>query len=241
MTKDKILTEIKLTAAKNGGKPLGQERFAKETGIQISDWHGKFWIRWSQALSEAGFEPNKYQSSYSDDFVLEKLALLTRELKHFPVKPEIKMKAHADKTFPSHSVFDRVGRKNVLINRLFEFVALKAEFNDIYEILKIENDRIEIADSQEDNISAKGYVYLVKHGSRNEYKIGRTNNPIRREGELTIELPEKLLPIHWIETDDPSGIEKYWHSRFSEKRKNGEWFSLSSEDVKAFKRWRKIF
>jgi hypothetical protein len=27
-------------------------------------------------------------------------------------------------------------------------------------------------------------VYLLKHGSRREYKIGRTNNPVRREGEM---------------------------------------------------------
>jgi hypothetical protein len=54
--------------------------------------------------------------------------------------------------------------------------------------------------------------------------------------ELAIQLPEKSRLVHQIRTDDPSGIEEYWHKRFSDKHKNGEWFDLSSSDVKTFTR-----
>jgi hypothetical protein len=240
MERNHIIDEIKRTANENGGKPLGQERFARETGISIGSWRGKYWIKWSEALAEAGFESNKYIEAYSSEFLLEKLALLTRELMHFPVNAELKLKARADKNFPSHSVFDRLGQKNELIHKLSQFCISKNEFEDIIPILDTTNKSLKICAEQEE-IKKSGYVYLVRHGARNEYKIGRTNNPIRREGELSIELPEKLAPIHWIETDDPSGIERYWHKRFALKRKNGEWFTLSTEDVRAFKRWKRIY
>lgn len=79
-----------------------------------------------------------------------------------------------------------------------------------------------------------GYVYLMKSGRY--YKLGLSYAPGRREYELGIQLPEKLTTVHVIRTDDPSGIEAYWHKRFDQKRKGGEWFDLSAVDVAAFKR-----
>jgi hypothetical protein len=58
-----------------------------------------------------------------------------------------------------------------------------------------------------------GFVYLMKHGRH--YKIGKTNATGRREYELAIQLPEKLRTVHVIKTDDPDGIEGYWHKRFA--------------------------
>jgi hypothetical protein len=83
-----------------------------------------------------------------------------------------------------------------------------------------------------------GEVYLFKSGKY--YKIGKTNDTVRRGNELRIQLPEKMDMIHSIKTDDPSGIEAYWHRRFQDKRMNGEWFDLNSSEIRAFKSWKRI-
>ena len=88
--------------------------------------------------------------------------------------------------------------------------------------------------SKEEAEKEMGYVYLMKSG--NYYKLGRSINVERRNYEIGIKLPEKFDIIHKIKTDDSAGIEAYWQNRFQDKRKQGEWFDLSSGDIKAFKR-----
>jgi len=125
LTKDHIIAEIKRTAQGNDGKPLGIARFEAETGIKSSDWMGKFWVRWGDALVEAGYQPNVLQGRRDDDELLESLAMLTREIGHFPVANEIKLKARTDPGFPWHNTFARFGRKQALAKRLREFAVAR--------------------------------------------------------------------------------------------------------------------
>src|SRR5437764_6291320 len=80
-----IINEIKRTAEKNGGVPLGMITFYKATGITIADWRGKLWLRWSGAVKEAGVPPNKKAGPYDEQFCLDKFIGLMRELGHFPL------------------------------------------------------------------------------------------------------------------------------------------------------------
>src|SRR6478736_4701101 len=140
-----------------------------------------------------------------------------------------------DKNFPSKEVFSRFGGKAELIVRLREFCSARGE-HEIADLCGGGQDAVEPSNNRIETTSnvADGYVYMLKHGKH--YKIGKTFSVPRRHREIALELPEKPDIVHTIRTDDPTGIEAYWHSRFASKRTNGEWFELTREDVQAFKK-----
>jgi hypothetical protein len=233
MDKDFIISEIKRVSAND--KAVGVQKFEKETGIQKTDWYGKYWIRWSDALKEAGLVANEFNKAFTDAFVIEKLVSLIRELKHYPVSGEIRMKARKDEAFPAHNVFNRVGNKESLISKVLQFCDEKEEYADIIEACKSARGyRVLAEDEKKEKENTIEFVYLIKSGKF--YKIGRSNSVGRRQYELSIQLPESSAIIHKISTDDAVGIEAYWHNRFRDKRKNGEWFELMQADIKIFKR-----
>jgi hypothetical protein len=235
MKKEHILQEIKRTAEENGGVPLGWRKFVQETGIREADWLGKHWARWSDALREAGYTPNQMTTAYDASFMFEQFVALARELGKLPVKGDFLMKARRDSAFPNPKTFDRFGSRAELVKGVMDYCQGRAGYEDIVLLCEghtpRSNDGPEISDPAHVEM---GEVYLMKSGKF--YKIGRSNAAGRREYELAIQLPEKLKTVHVIRTDDPSGIEAYWHKRFESKWKNGEWFDLGAADVAAFKR-----
>ncbi len=243
MDKEEIIREIRRTANTNGGGALGWRRFETETGIRYYDWYGQYWTRWSDAVREAGLEPNRMSEAFDEAYLVEQLALLTRRLGRVPTEGDLRLATKDDPELPSEKSFRRLGSKPLRAARVLAHCEANPGNDDVaafWRQVQAAEPAEEIAEA--DDISTPiGYVYLVKHGTRREYKIGRTNNPLRREGELGIQLPEKCQPIHYIRTDDPAGVEAYWHNRFANHRKEGEWFSLTAEDVRAFKRWRRIY
>lgn len=55
MDKRRILEGIKRLATANDGEPPGMTRFERETGIRKREWYPTYWLRWGDALQEAGF------------------------------------------------------------------------------------------------------------------------------------------------------------------------------------------
>lgn len=238
MTRAHILHEIQRTAKENDGKPLGQMKFTSETGIKESEWFGVYWARWSDAIKEAGLTPNSFRLAYDKTVLLIKYAQLAAELGRLPAKGDLRLRANRDKTFPSDKTLDRLGTKSELVRQLAAYCQSHPDFEDVMRLCKEYSSRApktSIDEEQEDTGEVElGFVYLVKSGRF--YKIGRSNHAGRRTYELDLQLPEKATPVHVIRTDDPVGIEAYWHARFGSKRKNGEWFNLDANDVAAFRR-----
>jgi hypothetical protein len=236
MSKEQILSEIRRTATENGGVPLGEDRFSTASGIRRADWFGKYWVRWGDAVREAGFRPNRFNEALQEEYILTKLADFVKDLGHFPVSGELRLKARNDPKFPSHNTFIRLGKTKKARAEKLRIFCLERDHKDVAEICApITESAIEPESEAEPMKNIEyGFVYLMKSGKY--YKIGRTDSLGRREWELKIALPDEIKTIHSIKTDDPKGIEKYWHERFKDRRKNGEWFELSHDDVVAFRR-----
>jgi hypothetical protein len=120
------------------------------------------------------------------------------------------MKRLADSTLSQRQDVRSIRRKGGFA---CAFCEGRSEFADVLDILGPPAARPD--GSRKRHVVPIGFVYLTKFGRH--YKIGRTNAAGRRERELAIQLPEKSRTVHVIETDDPEGIEAYWHRRFAAK------------------------
>jgi hypothetical protein len=227
--RDHIINEIRRLAKQRGGKAPGCEAFEKETGITTGTWLGKYWARWGDALSDAGFAPNDYQAKLDTEIVFAKLAGAIRHYKSFPTSAELKMYRRINPDFPSHGAFSG---KADLIERLRSWLASKDGYADVIAMLSPPPEAEQVARSP--SKAVEGFVYLIRSGQH--YKIGRSDELERRVKEIRVALPDSAVLEHSIRTDDPAGIESYWHRRFEAKRANGEWFKLDRSDIAAFKR-----
>jgi hypothetical protein len=215
MTADKIIQAIQKAARENGGRPPGQRVLFRQLGLAQSDMWNAGFARYSDALSAAGFSAGTLNQALDRSTMLDALAQLTRRLGRFPTKGDVKVERRTNRAFPSYEAYFRLsGRSYPQLKRaLFEFCSNNSKYPKVRDLLEAE-----VGEELND--------------------VGRSNDVARRRKELALILPDELKHVHIIETDDPEGIELYWHRRFASRRGRGEWFRLTAEDVVAFKRRR---
>ena len=205
MERETILNEIRRTADANGGVPLGRMRFESETGIKESDWSGRYWVRWSDAVAEAGFEPNVMQGRYDELELLEYLVGAVDDLGKWPTTAELKLYARQHPGFPSHNTIRRLGRREEQAQLVLDREAELAPSNEVIALCR----RVVAQGTKESTVgepaprtTTTGFVYLLKSGRY--FKIGHSNDPGRRAYEIRLQMPEKVTVVHKIETDDPA-------------------------------------
>jgi hypothetical protein len=206
--------------------------------ISSSGWL-PYWSRFGDLQRDAGFERNRLQPAYDEEYLLDRLIALARENGRLPTSREVVTKAHSDPSFPSHTVYSRRWTRAAMIQAVLDYCADKPEHADIVAMVEPLTQTPPTDDAATEG-SRYGFVYLVQ-AHRGEYKIGRTNLVDRRLSELGVTAAVEHHLVHEIKTDDPAGVEAYWHRRFEAKRMRGEWFKLDAADVRSFKRWRRVY
>lgn len=231
--RDIIIAEIKRIAAANGGKAPGAQLFLTETGIIESKWRGVYWARWGDALTEAGFAPNEWQARLDPEALLARMATLVAEKGAIPTRSEQDILRRSDPSVPSYKTLSgHFPSRAHLVEALRSFCERRGGLEHVSALLP------EVAPRRPDTAAKagapEGWVYLLKSGAH--FKIGRSDQLETRVKKITIALPEATTLVQAIRTDDPPGIEAYWHRRFDDRRANGEWFKLTAVDVAAFSR-----
>lgn len=215
-TKEFILSEIRRLAQERDGR-VGLKAFLKATGIPEKQILGKYWATWNEAVADAGIETASFlRPRTSDDSVLEALAHLVVHLKKWPSETELSLARRRDTSFPSLRVIRRLNAAGGLPAQLVAHCAGRPEFSSVEGIAAERLSQAPMDVTPYERAPIKGYVYMMRSGRR--YKIGHTNSPARRHREVRLDLPDATKWVHSIETDDPKGIEVYWHRRFEAKR-----------------------
>lgn len=229
-----IINEIRRLAAENGGQAPGHRAFLVQTGIREGEWLGTYWARWGDALIEAGFPPNEMQGRADRAELLKRLMTAVRHYNRVPTKAELMLFRSQDPTFPNSKTFyANFGGKEGVTRAIRACLAEEGDASGLLEALP-PDDEAPAKEHQRPIQPVEGWVYLLRSGKH--FKIGRSEELEKRVKQVSVALPESITLEHAIRTDDPVGIEAYWHRRFANQRANGEWFALTPFDISAFKK-----
>lgn len=79
-------------------------------------------------------------------------------------------------------------------------------------------------------LAKKGHVYLLQ-AQNGLYKIGKSKNVNKRALHLQTKSPVDIAIRGHVEVKDYHDVEKKLHAKFADKRRIGEWFALTEDDV----------
>jgi hypothetical protein len=236
MTKDAIIKRIRELAAERGGH-VSFDVFVDESGIKANWLRGQEWFTgWNSLLSEIGLETRNFSVPRTPlSRIAEAVAVLIERDERWPTQDDLRRERARDRSFPSLRVIKPHRKSGALAKLIVALGETPGQFAKASMIARKHlSAEMETVDAGP-NERVKGYVYMLRSGRR--YKIGKSTDPSRRYREVRLELPDETHQVHTIPTDDPTGIEVYWHQRFSAKQiRNTEFFALDANDVQAFKR-----
>lgn len=223
-TRQEILEAIQRLAEANDGAPPGQSSFAAATGITEHMWRRKYWVRWSEALLEAGYHPNPFNRRREPNEILDGVVEACRHFGRFPTFDELSLYRSKENRLPTVR-----GILNHFTNRASLLRALRLHVkgrDDCLDIARMLDDQPVDSTGRD----ADGYVYLVDEGTRHLILTEKELEALRRE--ITV------AELHAIRTDDPEGIANYWRSRFHRTRERDKCLSLTSREIAAFRKRR---
>lgn len=78
---------------------------------------------------------------------------------------------------------------------------------------------------------ALGYVYFIRSGKSNLFKIGKTYNLKTRLQQIQVGNPEKVTLFAYVKTNNIDALEDLFHYDGESIRRNGEWFEFHPLDL----------
>jgi hypothetical protein len=112
-----------------------------------------------------------------------------------------------------------------------ENTTIIVQSNKIYLFEPNQRELEKIINSPSAEGNAPGYVYFVQEYMNGTFKIGKTKHIEKRMNLFTVKLPFENKLVYLIKTGDHHQTEIAFHKHFSNKRLEGEWFSLNKDDI----------
>lgn len=244
MTKEDLCEHLRRVARENGGQPPGESRFYREAKLTKDNLWDVGIRSYGDLCELAGLPRNRLRQKMTPDQLFEPLALLAAKINRFPDHTDREIARRGDATFPSYEAYRTAqDEKGAIEHQLLDWCRSRPEHSAALAIVQLHVSQQDDHPQQlrQTRKKVNGYVYLMRYGnSGRDYKLGMTEQVLRRHAQISGMFPGNLRIVHVIETDDPAGIERYWKRRFERTRiqDKDEIFRLTLDDIAAFK-WRK--